>query len=65
MELLIVGVGAALLVVATIVRDLATRRKHVRPGADPESERARRELQRGKTLGQSHFVGLDNTGDHR
>lgn len=51
MELLIVGAGAALLVIATLVRDLATRRKHARLGADPESERARRDLQRGKTLG--------------
>lgn len=65
MELLILGFGAVLLVVTTIVRDLWTRGKHTRLGSDPESERTRRDIQRAKTLGHSHFVGLDNTGDHR
>jgi hypothetical protein len=65
MELLIVGVGAGLLIITTIVRDLLTRAKHSRLGADAQSEGARRDLQRAKTLGHSHFVGLDNTGHHR
>ncbi len=65
MELTILAVVAGLLVVASIVRDLLTRRKHARHGADPESERARRDIQHSKTLGQSHFVGLDNTGHRR
>lgn len=64
MELLLLAIGAGLLVVASVVRDLF-RRKHARLGSDPESERARRDIQRAKTLGQSHFVGLDNTGHRR
>ncbi|MCU1522308.1 MAG: hypothetical protein JWN19_2693, partial [Arthrobacter sp.] len=58
MELLILGIGAGLLIVATIVRDLWTRAKHTRLGTDAESDRARRDLQTAKTLGHSHFVGL-------
>lgn len=65
MELLLLAVSAGVLVVATVVRDLLTRRKHARLGSDPDSERARRDVQRAKTLGQSHFVGLDNTGHRR
>lgn len=65
MELLLLAVGAGLLVVATVVRDILTRRKHARLGSDPESERARRDIQRAKTVGQSNFVGLDNTGHRR
>ena len=65
MELLLLAIGAGLLVVATIVRDLLTRRKHARLGSDPDSERARRDIQRAKTRGQAHFVGLDNTGHRR
>ncbi|NUU30039.1 hypothetical protein [Arthrobacter sp. C9C5] len=65
MELLLLAVAAGLLVVATVVRDLLTRRKHARLGSDPESERARRDIQRAKTVGQSHFVGLDSTGHRR
>ena len=65
MELFILGVGAGLLILATIVRDLWTRAKHARLGSDPESDRIRRDVQRAKTLGQSHFVGLDHTGHHR
>lgn len=65
MELLLLAVSAGVLVVATVVRDLLTRRKNARLGSDPDSERARRDVQRAKTLGQSHFVGLDNTGHRR
>lgn len=65
MELLLLAIGAGVLVVATVVRDLLTRRKHARLGSDPDSERARRDIQRSKTRGQSHFVGLDNTGHRR
>ena len=64
MELLLLAIGAGVLVVATVVRDLI-RRKQARLGTDADSERARRDIQRAKTLGQSHFVGLDNTGHRR
>lgn len=64
-ELIVIGIGAGFLIVANIVRDLLTKRSHARLGSDPESERARRDIQRAKTLGNSHFVGLDNTGHRR
>jgi hypothetical protein len=60
-----VGAGAVLLIIATMVRDLLTRAKHSRLGTDTQAESVRRDIQRAKTLGQSHFVGLDNTGHHR
>ncbi len=65
MELLIIAIGAGLIIIASVVRALVARSRHLPLGSDPESERARRDIQRAKNLGQSHFVGLDNTGDHR
>ena len=59
-------VAAAVLALAA----MTVYRLWVRPGRapdppDPESERALRDFRRGATLGQSHVVGLDNTGHRR
>ncbi len=65
MEWIILGVGAMVVIIGSIWRDIA--RKSVRPplGSDPDSERELRDFHRGHTLGLSHFVGLDNTGHRR
>lgn len=65
MELLIAGVVAIVIVIATIIRDLRQKSRRTRAGSDPQSERALRDFRHGRTLGQLHFVGLDNTGDRR
>jgi hypothetical protein len=65
MEWIILGIGALVVIVGSIWRDIS--RKSVRPplGSDPDSERELRDFHRGHTLGHSHFVGLDNTGHRR
>jgi hypothetical protein len=65
MELLILGIAAVLIVIATIIRDLRQKSWRMRTGSDPESERALRDFKHGRTVGLSHFVGLDNTGHRR
>jgi len=65
MELLILGIVAVLIVMATITRDLRQKSWRMRTGSDPESERALRDLKHGRAVGLSHFVGLDNTGHRR
>lgn len=65
MELLILGVVATVIVIATIIRDLWQKSRRTRAGSDPESERALRDFRHGRTIGLSHFVGLDNSGDRR
>lgn len=65
MELLILGVVAVVVVIATIIRDVLKKSRRTRAGSDPESERALRDFRHGRTNGLSHFVGLDNTGDRR
>ncbi|WP_018773545.1 hypothetical protein [Arthrobacter sp. 131MFCol6.1] len=65
MELLILGIAAVLIVIATIIRDLRQKSCRMRTGSDPESERALRDFKHGRTVGLSHFVGLDNTGHRR
>ncbi|MCD4849390.1 hypothetical protein LN996_01055 [Arthrobacter sp. AK01] len=66
MELLGVAIAAGLLIVASIAVYLRRRTKQRRPvDSDPESERALRDFRRGKTLGQSQYGGLDNTGHWR
>ncbi|MGO4803794.1 hypothetical protein AB4089_01540 [Arthrobacter sp. 2MCAF15] len=65
MELLILGGAAALVVIATIVRDVRHKSRRRRTVSNAESERALRDFRRGRTSGLSHFVGLDNTGHRR
>ncbi|MEW1782964.1 hypothetical protein AB0305_12295 [Arthrobacter sp. NPDC080086] len=65
MEWILLGIAALVIIVASIWRDVS--RKSLRPPAvsGPDSERALRDFHRGQTLGNSHFVGLDNTGHRR
>ena len=65
MELLILGAAAIFVMIATIIRDLRQKSRRTRAGLDPESERALRDFRHGRTIGLSHFVGLDNTGHRR
>jgi len=65
MELLILGIAAVLIVIATIIRDLRQKSWRMRTGSYPESERALRDFKHGRTVGLAHFVGLDNTGHRR
>ena len=65
MEWLGVVIAAGLLIVASIALYLLRRTKQRPVDPDPESERALRDFHRGKTLGHSHYVGLDNTGHSR
>ncbi|SEI96639.1 hypothetical protein SAMN04487917_103157 [Arthrobacter sp. yr096] len=65
MQLLGVVIAAGLLIVATIALYLLKWKKQRPVDSDPESERALRDFRHGKTLGQSHYVGLDNTGHWR
>ena len=65
MELLILGIAAVLIVIATIIRDLRQKSWRMRTGSDPESERALSDFKHGRAVGLSHFVGLDNTGHRR
>lgn len=63
MEWIFWGIGALVIIIASIWRDIS--RKSVRPPRGSDSERELRDFHRGQTLGHSHFVGLDNTGHRR
>lgn len=65
MEWILLGIAALVIIVASIWRDVSRRSLRPPAGSDPESERALRDFHRGRTLGQSHFVGLDNSGHRR
>lgn len=65
MEWIVLGIVALVIIGASIWRDLSRRSLRPPAGSDPDSERELRDSYRGKTLGQSHFVGLDNTGHRR
>lgn len=65
MELLFLGVAAVSIVIATVIRDLRQKPRRTRASSDPESERALRDFRHGRTIGLSHFVGLDNSGHRR
>ncbi|SDL71830.1 hypothetical protein SAMN04487916_11362 [Arthrobacter sp. ov407] len=65
MEWIVLGIGALVIIVVSIWRDISRRALRSSAGSDPESERQLRDFHRGQTLGHSHFVGLDNTGHRR